>query len=384
MFEILKQSEEIRKKLDVSSIVVVMDQALYVKAAEIAWKQDQFSNIVLRIGTFHTICVALAILGKRFGDSGLKDIFVESQIVADGSISGVIDGKHYNCGMRAHKYLYEALMRLAWAEFTQRLESSDSNHRITVASFLEQVDTLANNLKEESLDQLLQSLVLPQVMTVWRQFLNNLHQNNGELSAFWMSYVDMVEGIVLGFLRASQEGDWDLHLHSIQMMIPWCFAYDKVNYPRYLTPYSAQMTNLGDKNPEVQKAFKEGNFSVQLASSNPFGWIPVDQTTEVTVNKDTQNPGETTCFCLKHATVQCYYLTAEYRSACFGQLRSMVEGSNSAMQHTELPSSRIEKDEQAVSSIVDLIQGWVNPFSKSQDLISISTAKKAPREVLQT
>ena len=63
MFEILKQSEEIRKKLDLSSIVVAMDQALYTKAAEIAWKQDQFLNNVLRIGTFDTICVALAILG---------------------------------------------------------------------------------------------------------------------------------------------------------------------------------------------------------------------------------------------------------------------------------------------------------------------------------
>ena len=99
--------------------------------------------------------VALAILGKRFGDSGLKDIFIESQIVAEGSISGVIDGKHYNRGVRAHKYLYEALMRLAWAEFTRRLESSDPNHRIPEVSFLEQVDTLANNLKEKSLDQLL-------------------------------------------------------------------------------------------------------------------------------------------------------------------------------------------------------------------------------------
>ena len=130
-----------------------------------------------------------------------------------------------------------------------------------------------------------------------------------------MSYVDMVEGIVLGLLRAYREGDWDLHLHSIRMMIPWCFAYDKVNYSRYLTPYFAQMTNLGDKNPEVQKAFKESSFSVQLSSSNPFGRIPVDQTTEVTVNKDTQNPGGTTRFSLKHATVQRYYLTAEYRSA---------------------------------------------------------------------
>ena len=146
-------------------------------------------------------------------------------------------------------------MRLAWAEFLRRLESSDPNHRIAVASFLEQVDTLANNVKGESFGQLLKCPVLPQVMIMWREFLKHLRESNGELSAFWMSYVDMVEGIVLGLLRASREGDWDLHLHSIRMMIPWCFAYDKVNYSRYLTPYFAQMTNLGDKNPELQKAF---------------------------------------------------------------------------------------------------------------------------------
>jgi len=78
VFEILNQSEEIRKRLCLPAIVVVMDQALYAKAAEIAWKQDQFSSIVLRMGTFHTICIALSILGKQFEDSGLKDIFIES------------------------------------------------------------------------------------------------------------------------------------------------------------------------------------------------------------------------------------------------------------------------------------------------------------------
>ena len=76
-------------------------------------------------------------------------------------------------------------------------------------SFLEQVDTFASNLKQEGFDQLLQSQVLPHVMTMWKEFLNYLRHNNGELSAFWMSYVDMVEGIVLGLLRVSREGDWD-------------------------------------------------------------------------------------------------------------------------------------------------------------------------------
>ena len=116
-----------------------------------------------------------------------------------------------------------------------------------------------------------------------------------------------------------------------------------MNYSRYPTHYVAQKTNLGDKNPEVQKEFKEGSFSFQLASSNPFGRISVDQKIEVTVNKDTQNPGGTAHFSLKPAIVQRYFLTAEYRSAFLGKLRNMVQGSNSETPHTELPSSRIKK-----------------------------------------
>ena len=41
------------------------------------------------MGTFHTICNALSILGKRFWDAGLKDICIEAGIVAEGSINGV-------------------------------------------------------------------------------------------------------------------------------------------------------------------------------------------------------------------------------------------------------------------------------------------------------
>ena len=38
VFEILNQSERIRKELLLETMVVVMDQALFAKAAEIAWK----------------------------------------------------------------------------------------------------------------------------------------------------------------------------------------------------------------------------------------------------------------------------------------------------------------------------------------------------------
>ena len=41
VFEILNQSERIRKELLLETIVVVMDQALFAKAAEIAWKKKK-------------------------------------------------------------------------------------------------------------------------------------------------------------------------------------------------------------------------------------------------------------------------------------------------------------------------------------------------------
>lgn len=81
---------------------------------------------------------------------------------------------------------------------------------------------------------------------------------------------------------------------AIREMIPWCFAYDKLNYARYLPAYYAQMTNLPEEHPEVYQEFRNGKFAVQLSEENPFGRIPVDQATEVTVNKDTQTVGGTT------------------------------------------------------------------------------------------
>ena len=113
--EVLMHSVKIKDTLQLKSIVVVLDQALYVKATEIVWKYpDIFKGIVLRMGEFHTICTLLSILGKRFQDAGLKDICIESGVIAEGSVSGILDGRRYNRSVRFHKLMYDALQRLAW------------------------------------------------------------------------------------------------------------------------------------------------------------------------------------------------------------------------------------------------------------------------------
>ncbi len=157
-----------------------------------------------------------------------------------------------------------------------------------------------------------------------------------------MSYIDIIE-ILLALLRASREGNWCLHLYAIRSMIPWCFAYDKQNYARYLSVYHAQMTRLPQTHQRTYQQLHDGGFSVQRSTCNTFGRIPVDQTVEETVNRDTQTAGGTKGFSLKPSAVSKYYLTAEYRCQSLKQLRSIIDIDEHGLSHVDLGPSRIRR-----------------------------------------
>ena len=65
--EIPCKSGEIRKVLNLKEIVFVVDQVLYAKAAEMKLQHpNTYSFIILRLGTFHTLCNLMIIIGKHF------------------------------------------------------------------------------------------------------------------------------------------------------------------------------------------------------------------------------------------------------------------------------------------------------------------------------
>ena len=89
--EVLVQSLKIKSTLKLRSIVLVFDQTLYAKATEVQWKQsERVKDIVLRMRVFHTACTLLSIIGKCFQDAGLRDLSVESGVIAQGSVAGVL------------------------------------------------------------------------------------------------------------------------------------------------------------------------------------------------------------------------------------------------------------------------------------------------------
>ena len=129
IFEILNQVLKIMELLHIPSIVCVFDQAMYEKAVEVSWRHsERFKNIVFRMGVFHTCCNLMGTIGKRFKDAGLRDMAVESGIIAEGSVENVLSGKKYNRAVRFHKLVYEALLRLAWRGFYPWFEEHDVTH----------------------------------------------------------------------------------------------------------------------------------------------------------------------------------------------------------------------------------------------------------------
>ena len=281
--EALNLSLTIMRSLHFKSMICVFHQAIYAKAFEVKCKKyEKFKPIVLRLGNFHTLGTLFSIIGKRFLLAGLKDLFVEAVIVAESSVSAVLEGLNYNGGVRVHKLAYEAFMRVALEGFYPWLNESYPADSRQVQTCLDEIGTLADELCKEIHDEVFKSRVFQRFSDLFAEYTLHLRNTNGPLSAFWMSYIEMIE-LLLHMIRASREGNWELHLSCVRQMLPWCFSYDAINYARYMSAYYSDMTSLPDEHPEAHEFMRNGGFSVQLSNDNTFGRIPVDQTLEETV-----------------------------------------------------------------------------------------------------
>ncbi|KAK3746969.1 hypothetical protein QZH41_002521 [Actinostola sp. cb2023] len=190
--EVLVRSLKIKEVLHLKSIVLVFDQALYAKATEIAWKHDKFKDIVIRMGMFHTVCTLLSILGKRFQDAGLRDICIESGVITEGSVSGVLEGRKYNRAIRFHKLMYEALQRLVWEGFQTWIDKFPEKKEF-LQDVVISLKPLYNDVCQKEHEKVLSSEMFSEFITLYDTYLEYLRKSNGKLCSFWMSYIDIVE-----------------------------------------------------------------------------------------------------------------------------------------------------------------------------------------------
>ena len=88
-------------------------------------------------GTMQTLVDLLSITGKHFQVAGLRDLCIESGVIAEGSIAGVLDGQKYNRAVRLYNLMYEALLLVYLSLSTKTWQS-----KITECSPDARCDTL--------------------------------------------------------------------------------------------------------------------------------------------------------------------------------------------------------------------------------------------------
>ena len=257
VYTLLKRSINMADQIGQEDVIVVLDQAIYSKATDIiAQKSEEFGRIVLRLGSFHTALVLLSIIGQRFRDAGLRDLLTESEVVAAGSIDGVLSGKQYNRAVRTHRVVMEAFLRLRWRSFCEWLEIQDPD--FDHAAAIEQVQTVQSDITTATLQELTTSSDFNSLYTSYSEFCSS---DQGPMARFWDSYIKLV-GLLHCFIRATREGDWALHLSCVRDIIPWVFVYDHTNYARYLPRYWCQMISLPISHPEAHAELVAGAFAV--------------------------------------------------------------------------------------------------------------------------
>ncbi|XP_028391978.1 uncharacterized protein LOC114516648 isoform X2 [Dendronephthya gigantea] len=376
LYTALLKSVDIADKLSLEHIVLVFDEAIYAKIQQIRWKDATFmKRFVVRLGEFHATMSFLSAIGNMFRDAGLQDILIESDVVGQGQIKGVLTGKHYNRSMHCHKVMSEALHRLRFQAFLDSLSSEDYNNVYSVAS------DLLNIFPDEKFQDSLTAEPFSHIVDKYEDFVVQESEGNPTF-ALWSTYLEMT-GILLQFVRATREGNWELHLSTMRSMLTWYFGCDRVNYCRYGTAYWLEMTRLPDTHPAILGDLRQ-QWTVQRQQNHGFSSIACDMTIEQTLNRDSKTTGGMVGITLNRGAVQRWILSQSDRSAITRECMKMAGTDTVKRKRKELDMPQRTRHEKDVLGIVNTLQNMINPFETDNDItemIHLSSCLVATQEV---
>ncbi len=92
---------------------------------------------------------------------------------------------------------------------------------------------------------------------------------------YWLKTWSL-EIILLLYIRAIREGNFQLYIESLSKIIPWMFALNHTHYSRWLPVHIRDMLSLSEKHPEILEEFRAGKFVVHKTSSK-FSAMAIDQ-----------------------------------------------------------------------------------------------------------
>ena len=382
LITVLKQTQQINCVVmgPNRKTVITLDMALYERAKQLEMSRDDCKGKwVLRPGEMHTVMAALRATGNAIEDSGLEETWFEADIYGPTTTRQIIEAKHMKRALEAHMTTVQALYDLYVEEFL--LEHPHLRGPCTHAA--QQLDRSCEQHVQHKMingqDTMLATLKSNSILEAMARF-DEKREAISPLFKFVRRYMQMVLTIFT-FIRATRDGDWQLHLSSLDELCKYFFAHDKQKYARLIPLYLAEMSALETTDPDIHKEFMDGNFTVHK-NKIPFCAVGVDHALEH-INRIMKVTGGLVGITQNASARERFFLTAPELSRLAAEAHEMAGTPTAAKKrHHELSMAVWHRQEANVLKLKGAIVSSMNPMThESEDLMNIITKVVMPTQV---
>ena len=365
VYTAMKNLQDVNSHLQQSHLVVYCDEGVYRIAREIQLgRQEEFKDLVLCLGSFHMAKVVLRCLGKYLKGSGAENIWIESGMFGVNVTESVLNGTNYVRSVKGMQLLGESLRRLQWIEFFKH-HSKKSYHGLV--KVLSQLREDVSEKKQEASQAKLTKFINESSSLVedFQDFLNRKNARS-ETHKYWDTFLNLLT-LLNNLIRADREGNWELHLQTVQDLLPLFAVMDATNYLRWCSIYLEDMRKLPSAAPEIHQRLMAGSFVVKRTAGH-FKAVGVDMSLEQTINRSQKNTAGIIGSTSKKNFVAKWEMVY-HEMLAISNLHRHLTGINSkayelSVNH-EFSKPQTASDEKHIQAIITFIESNENPFQAS-------------------
>ena len=201
---------------------------------------------------------------------------------------------------------------------------------------------------------------------------------------FYWNMVLYLECLLFAFIRSQREGNYKLHVESLQAIIPYMFVMDHFHYARWLSVHVSDLQELQTHSMDTHNAFLDGNFVTQK-SSRKFSSMAHDQIHEQQ-NAKVKGDGGAIGITENEAALQQWMVAGPESANIVNEFEDEFHRGkdNDTRHHEQLPI--IQKSFASdFNNVMSCFEKLGNPFSEdSRDLYALDTKVLMSDEVVAT
>lgn len=377
VYETMKRTIKASKECGQSYAECHYDLAITSKALKIqntlfrTYNDEQILRLFIHVAPFHVQMSGFKAVGKFIEDCGITQIMVDAGLLASGSVSSFLTGKHFNRCKRLHPLIAVTIEILHFEFFLQ-------NEVITLSPQCFQfLKNFQNNKNAGASDSLISyksvdNAELLHLLSRYETFRQKtLNGDHGKTPKFYLTYVEMINNFLI-FDRSIRTGDLDLYKHILPSLTNLCFVFNHQNYARYLVLYLQNLQKVHETHPGLKI-----NIGVKR-TDRPFSRRPVDFTLETTINADAARfkKGFSNSVSVRARWAKSHSVRTEITSHVLSEafLKSVDEVTS------DLKLSNIKRSSSQIENLKKCITERLSPFSslaKNNVLYNINTGQSA-------